>query len=54
MLERVLDTSLQLYLFDACILIKKNLKISHTNTNPFKDFSANTLCVKHIPDFLQL
>ena len=30
------------------------MKISHTNTNLFKDFSANTLCVKHIPDFLQL
>ena len=30
------------------------MKISHANTNLFKDFSANTLCVKHIPDFLQL
>ena len=30
------------------------MKISHTNTNLFKDFSANTPCVKHIPDFLQL
>ena len=38
----------------SCIVIKKNVKISHTNTNLFKDFSANTLYVKHIPDFLQL
>ena len=30
------------------------MKKSHTNTNLFKDFPANTLCVKHIPDFLQL
>ena len=40
----------------SCILIKKkkNVKISDTNTNLFKDFSANTLCVKHIPGFPQL
>ena len=31
----------------------KNVKISHTNANMFKDFSANTLYVKHVPDFLQ-
>ena len=30
------------------------MKISDTNTNLFKDFSANTLCVKHIPGFPQL
>ena len=30
------------------------MKVSHTNTNLFKDFSANTLCMKHIPEFLQL
>ena len=52
MLEKVLNTSLQLYLFHALVL--KNVKISHTNTNLFKKFSANTLRLKHIPDFLQL
>ena len=27
----------------SCIVIKKHVKIKHTNTNPFKDFSRNTL-----------
>ena len=52
MFERVLNTSLQLYLFHALLL--KNVKISHTNTNRFKYYSAKTLNVKHIPNFLQL
>ena len=36
----------------SCIVIK-NVKISHTNTNLFNDFSGNTLYV-NIPDSLQL
>ena len=52
MFERVLNTPLQLYLFHALLL--KNVKISHTNTNLFKHFSAKTLYAKHIPDSLQL
>ena len=27
----------------SCIVIKKHMKIKHTNTNLFKDFSGNTL-----------
>ena len=38
----------------SCIVIKKNVKISHTNTNLFKEFSTNTLYLKHTSDFLQL
>ena len=51
MFERVLNTPLQLYVFHALLL--KNVKISRTNTNLFKYFSAKTLYVKHIPDSLQ-
>ena len=32
----------------SCIVIKKNVKISRTNTNLFKEFSTNTLYLKHI------
>ena len=53
MFKRVLNAPLQLYLFHA-LLLKNPVKISHTNANLFKYFSAKTPYVKHILDSLQL
>ena len=50
MFERFLNTPLQLYLFYALLLKKR--EVSHTNL--FKYFSAKKLYVKHIPNSLQL
>ena len=41
MFEGVLNAPLKLYL--SCLVIKKNVKIKHINTNLFKDLSGNTL-----------
>ena len=43
MFERVLNAPLQLCLFHAWIVIKKNVKIKYIDTNLFKDLSGNTL-----------
>ena len=52
MLEKVLNTSLQLYLFHVLVLKKREDKPYQYQS--IQKFSANTLRLKHIPDFLQL
>ena len=41
MFERVLNNSTAVSI--SCIVIRKDLKIKHTNTNLFKDFSGESL-----------